>query len=116
MGLLTSSSHFQGRFDALPFIFQGTGLRLVLVAWTVFYYLDCLICLLYKVDASEWTICCDRLVTCPYLYRRGRLDVNGLHRTSRLPPPVPLVLQVDACSARDHVSSMLHLSVICGDD
>jgi hypothetical protein len=36
--------------------------RIVPIAWTVFYNLDCLICLLYKVDTSEWTLCCDRLL------------------------------------------------------
>jgi hypothetical protein len=58
MGLLTSSSHFRVRFDALPLLIVLWGLdvhNVFLLNELLFYNLNSLIRLLYEVDSSRWT-------------------------------------------------------------
>lgn len=59
MGLLTSSSHFRVHFDARP-CYRGLDVRIVFLSnELLFYNLNSLNCLLYKVDSLQWTLCCN---------------------------------------------------------
>ena len=63
MGLLTSSSPFPVRFDAFPLFNYSTGgldvHTVFLLNELLFYNLNSLIYLLYKVDTFQWTPCSD---------------------------------------------------------